>query len=190
MKITEDDRIVLEMVKDSVPEDYAGKPITTGFSVEFVWNSVTFDRMVKGIKKFVNNHNSISLTLYETILGKKKEENNRGNADSKKLVRHPMMPKLNEFQKDAVEHALNNPLTLIQGPPGTGKSLTIASIVLQLIQAKNRSRKKKILVCAPSNNTVDHLAKMMDELGIKVVRLYSKSRETVDTSFEYLTLHS
>ena len=49
MKITEDDKIVLEMAKDNVPEDYAGKPITTGFSVEFVWNSVTFDRMVKGI---------------------------------------------------------------------------------------------------------------------------------------------
>lgn len=71
LRITENDKIVLEMLKDNAPEDSNGKLITTGFSVEFVWNSVTFDRMVKGIKKFVNNHSSISLPLYEMILGKR-----------------------------------------------------------------------------------------------------------------------
>jgi len=178
------------MLKDNLPEDHNGKPISNGFSVEFVWNSVTFDRMIKGIRKFVNDHNSISLTLYETILGKRKDSPKQKLCYEQRLISHPSLPMLNEFQREAVEHALNNSITLIQGPPGTGKSLTIASIVLQLIQIKNNSRKKKTLVCAPSNNTVDHLTKMMDDLGIKVVRLYSKSRETIDTSFEYLTLHN
>lgn len=55
---------------------------------------------------------------------------------------------------------------------------------------KRRVVNSKIMVCAPSNNTVDNLAKTIDKLGISVVRMCSKSREMVDSSVEYLTLHN
>jgi regulator of nonsense transcripts 1 len=75
---------------------------------------------------------------------------------------------------------LIEPLCLIQGPPGTGKTVTSASIVFHLSRAINanisKERKKKILVCAPSNVVVDMLAQKIQQTGLKVVRFCSKSR--------------
>ena len=117
------------MKKDNVPEDHNGKFVTTGYTVEFIWNSVTFDRMLKGIKKFEKDHKSISVALYESILGKRKKEAT-AKAQGSGLKEHPRLPKLNEFQKKAVAHALDNPLTLIQGPPGTGKQINPLSFLV------------------------------------------------------------
>jgi len=44
-------------------------------------------------------------------------------------------------------------------------------------------------VCAPSNVAVDQLAQKIHSTGIKVVRLCAKSRESVASSVEFLTLH-
>lgn len=45
------------------------------------------------------------------------------------------------------------------------------------------------LVCAPSNIAVDHLTEKLNATGLKVVRLCAKTRETVPSSCEELTLH-
>jgi len=45
------------------------------------------------------------------------------------------------------------------------------------------------LVAAPSNVAVDQLAERIALTGLKVVRLMAKSRETVASSVEALTLH-
>lgn len=45
------------------------------------------------------------------------------------------------------------------------------------------------LVCAPSNIAVDHLTEKINATGLKVVRLCAKTRETVPSSCEELTLH-
>ena len=94
------------------------------------------------------------------------------------------------YQNDAVKKALNSELTLIQGPPGTGKTITSASIVYHLIE--NIRKKKlngKVMVCAPSNIVVDHLAEKIALTGAKVVRVCSKAREIVSAGAEPLTLH-
>lgn len=79
-------------------------------------------------------------------------------------------------------------MCLIQGPPGTGKTVTSASIVYHLSRAINignsKDRKKKILVCAPSNVVVDMLAQKIHQTGLKVVRFCSKSRESVSSEVE------
>lgn len=110
------------MKRDNIPEDQNGKMITSGYTVEFIWNSVSFDRMLKGLNKFEKDHKSISVSLYESILGRKKKDD-YVRTKGKSIKDHPLLPKLNEFQKTAVIHALENPLTLIQGPPGTGTLL-------------------------------------------------------------------
>lgn len=80
---------------------------------------------------------------------------------------------------------LQRPLNLIQGPPGTGKTVTSATIVYHLVNM----RKGQILVCAPSNVAVDQLTERIHKSGLKVVRVSAKSREALDSSIQFLTLH-
>ncbi len=53
------------------------------------------------------------------------------------------------------------------------------------------------MVCAPSNIVVDQLSEKINayfiviyRTGVKIVRICSKSRESVSSNIEYLTLHS
>jgi len=84
-----------------------------------------------------------------------------------------------------VQRVLTQPLSLIQGPPGTGKTVTSATIVYHLAKQQHG----QILVSAPSNVAVDHLAERISLTGLRVVRLQAKSREEVASSVEGLTLH-
>ena len=47
----------------------------------------------------------------------------------------------------------------------------------------------KVLVCAPSNIAVDQLTDKINGTGIRVVRLSARSRESVSSNVDYLTLH-
>ena len=47
----------------------------------------------------------------------------------------------------------------------------------------------QVLVAAPSNVAVDHLAEKIAATGLRVVRIAAKSREAVASSVEHLTLH-
>jgi regulator of nonsense transcripts 1 len=47
----------------------------------------------------------------------------------------------------------------------------------------------KVLVCAPSNIAVDQLTEKINGTGIRVVRLCARSRESVNSSIDYLSLH-
>lgn len=47
----------------------------------------------------------------------------------------------------------------------------------------------KVLVCAPSNIAVDQLTEKINATGLKVVRLCARSRESVSSSVDYLSLH-
>lgn len=97
----------------------------------------------------------------------------------------PGLPELNHSQMYAVKSVLQKPLSLIQGPPGTGKTVTSASIVYHLA----KMNPGQVLVCAPSNVAVDQLTEKIHSTGLKVVRLTAKSREALDSSVSFLTLH-
>lgn len=97
----------------------------------------------------------------------------------------PGLPELNHSQMYAVKSVLQKPLSLIQGPPGTGKTVTSASIVYHLA----KMNPGQVLVCAPSNVAVDQLTEKIHATGLKVVRLTAKSREALDSSVAFLTLH-
>jgi regulator of nonsense transcripts 1 len=124
----------------------------------------------------------------------------------------PGLPELNPSQTLAVKSVLQNPLSLIQGPPGTGKTVTSACIVYHLATLKHgRGGGGQVLVTAPSNVAVDQLTEKINATGLKVlplalslchsansrhvtsavqvVRLCAKSRETVASPVEHLTLH-
>lgn len=156
---------------------------TTDFTAEFVWKGTSYDRMQDAMKTFAVNNESVSGYIYHKLLGHEVEKV-EFDIDLPKKFSIPGFAELNVSQANAVKNVLQRPLSLIQGPPGTGKTVTSATIIYHL----SKINKDKILVCAPSNVAVDHLAEKLDLLGLKVVRLTAKSREDAESSVEYLSL--
>ena len=155
-----------------------------GYSIEFVWRGVSYERMQNALRSFVADDTSMSGYLYHSILGHTvpvPKVSNKIKVPGRLTA--PGLPELNHSQMNAVRRVLTEPLSLIQGPPGTGKTLTSATIVYHLSKSGGQ-----VLVTAPSNIAVDHLAERISMTGLRVVRMLSKSREEVGSSVEHLTL--
>ncbi len=74
---------------------------------------------------------------------------------------------LNQSQIDAVHAIANNKnITIIHGPPGTGKTTTLVAAIQQLI-----ANNEKLLVTAPSNTAVDHIAMALAQVGVAILRV-------------------
>lgn len=157
---------------------------TTGFTAEFVWKGTSYQRMQKALRVFATEEESVSSFIYHKLLGHEVVPV-VFSTTTPKLLSVKRLAKLNGSQANAVATVLQRPLSLIQGPPGTGKTVTSATIIYHLVKL----HKHKVLVCAPSNVAVDHLAHKLDTIGIKVVRLTARSREDVDSSVSDLALH-
>jgi regulator of nonsense transcripts 1 len=159
-----------ESVEDIFCEAKKGKEIRKqGFTVRFVWNPVSYKRMVYALYKVPRS------PIFRTILKGVQEVHGSAPAESN----------FNESQKLAIQAALTRRLTLIQGPPGTGKTLTSAEIVRLLVRDGY-----KVLVVAPSNTAVDQLTYEIHKLGVKVLRVMSKNREGTESTVEEVCLHN
>jgi len=159
---------------------------TSGFTVEFVWKSTSFDRMQFAMTHFAKDSH-LSTYLFNKILGHQMSDDSATlrNVSLPKRYSAPNLPDLNHSQVNAVKAVLQKPLSVIQGPPGTGKTVTSATLVYHMA----KSGQGQILVCAPSNVAVDQLTEKIHATGLKVVRVCAKSREAVDSPVEFLTLH-
>ncbi|KAJ5124084.1 uncharacterized protein N7515_007909 [Penicillium bovifimosum] len=95
-------------------------------------------------------------------------------------------PSLNDSQKEAVRFALAaQDIALIHGPPGTGKTHTLIELILQMVL-----RKKRVLVCGPSNVSVDNIVERLAPTKVPVVRIGHPARllpSVLDHSLEVLT---
>lgn len=95
-------------------------------------------------------------------------------------------PSLNDSQKQAVRFALASPeVALIHGPPGTGKTHTLIELILQLVR-----RNLRILVCGPSNISVDNIVERLAPHKVPIVRLGHPARllpSVLNHSLEILT---
>lgn len=175
------DEVALELRRpDGVPTD-----CTTGFSVDYVWKSTSFDRMQSAMRTFALDEKSVSGYIYHKLLGHDLEPQVLRTQLPKRMSA-PNLPDLNSSQMSAVKSVLQKPLSLIQGPPGTGKTVTSASIVFHLA----KMNPGQVLVCAPSNVAVDQLTEKIHKTGLKVVRVAAKSREALDSSVSFLSLHN
>ena len=174
-----DGEVALELRSGAAPVDH-----TDGYIVEFVWKSVSFDRIQNALKTFAVDDTSVSGYLYHRLLGHDVEPQTlKVNLPKRFVV--PGLPDLNHSQLDAVRSVLQRPLSLIQGPPGTGKTVTSASIVYHLA----KQNMGQVLVCAPSNVAVDQLTEKINATGLRVVRISAKSRENISGPIDDLTLH-
>lgn len=165
--------------------------LTQNFTAEFVWKGTLYDRMQDALRTFALDQESVSGYIYHKILGHEVAPVEFDVKLPKKLG-HPKLGELNRSQLNAVRMVLQRPLSLIQGPPGTGKTVTLAVIVYHLTRLikETKGSKEKVLVCAPSNVAVDHLAAKLDLIGLKVLRLTAKLREDVELSVSHLALHN
>lgn len=95
-------------------------------------------------------------------------------------------PTLNDSQKDAIRFALaSREVALIHGPPGTGKTHTLIELILQMVK-----RGQRILVCGPSNISVDNIVERLSPHKIPILRLGHPARllpSVLDHSLDVLT---
>ena len=83
---------------------------------------------------------------------------------------------LNESQKNAINHILSNEeMIILHGPPGTGKTTTIIEAIRQMVALN-----KKILVSAPSNAAVDHVAHGLIGTGLNILRIGNNTKVSSD----------
>lgn len=81
-------------------------------------------------------------------------------------------PSLNDSQKEAIRFALaSREIALIHGPPGTGKTHTLIELILQLLKQKLR-----LLVCGPSNISVDNIVERLAPHKVPMLRLGHPAR--------------
>ncbi|KAK8178885.1 P-loop containing nucleoside triphosphate hydrolase protein [Phyllosticta paracitricarpa] len=79
---------------------------------------------------------------------------------------------LNDSQKDAIRFALAaRELALIHGPPGTGKTHTLIELILQMLRQGLR-----LLVCGPSNISVDNIVERLAPHKVPMIRLGHPAR--------------
>jgi regulator of nonsense transcripts 1 len=176
----EEGEVALEMVSNNAPIQ-----LTDGYTAEYVWKSVSYDRMQTALKTFAIDDTSVSGFLYHKLLGGDVGEQTLKTVVPPRLS-VPGLPELNHSQLSAVRSVLQKPLSLIQGPPGTGKTVTSASLVYHLA----KQNMGQVLVCAPSNVAVDQLTEKIHKSGLRVVRIAAKSRESTMSSVDHLTLHT
>jgi len=95
-------------------------------------------------------------------------------------------PSLNDSQKQAIQFTLaSREVALIHGPPGTGKTHTLIELILQMVK-----RSLRLLVCGPSNISVDNIVERLAPHKVPLVRLGHPARllpSVVDHSLEVLT---
>lgn len=80
--------------------------------------------------------------------------------------------RLNVSQRNAVTAITHNEsIVIVHGPPGTGKTTTLIEAIIQLV--KNG---EKVLVSAPSNTAVDHIAQGLIDRSVRVLRVGNTSK--------------
>lgn len=176
---SDDVRLELRKAEKSIPVD-----CSHDFSADYVWKATSYDRMQHAMKLFAVDENSVSGYIFHKLLGHDVAAGPMKTSLPKRF-QAPGLPELNASQIQAIRTVLQTPLSLIQGPPGTGKTVTSATIIYHLSKQSN----SQVLVCAPSNVAVDQLCERIHKTGLKVVRLTAKSREDVESSVSFLSLH-
>ncbi|KAI3405870.2 hypothetical protein KGF56_001478 [Candida oxycetoniae] len=118
-------------------------------------NSVTYKRMISTMNKVGELKESQKNEIHRILLGESKV-NFFDNAQPINFFNQG----LNDSQKRAIDFAINKSnISIIFGPPGTGKTMTLIELIQQLTE-----REEKVLVCGPSNISVDTI---LERLGDK-----------------------
>lgn len=148
--------IVVSVEEDASDESILGLYNNTGNDNIRMWivkltNSVTYKRMFQAIKKLENLKDYDKGEFLRILLGESRYTPRE--KDKRAKIKY-FDPTLNESQREAIEFAIyGSPVTIIHGPPGTGKTYTLIELIKQL----TFNQKERVLVCGPSNISVDNI---------------------------------
>ncbi|KAG0210152.1 hypothetical protein BGX33_005109 [Mortierella sp. NVP41] len=152
-------------------------------------NNVTYERMLSQMKFLKGSlsqvtQNSLPLALTNVLFGQQNPTFDEKWADLSSVKF--LDPTLNPSQQEAVRFALAaEQVALIHGPPGTGKTFTLVELIRQLVL-----QKKRILVCGPSNISVDNLVERLAVYRLNIVRTGHPARllpSVLDHSLDVLS---
>lgn len=148
-----------------------------------VANDVTYKRMNQVMTKISKMTESESTPLMRVLFGVSAPV--PSNPSTLQDIQF-LDPSLNDSQKHAIKFALSSSeIALIHGPPGTGKTHTLIELILQMLKQNLR-----ILVCGPSNISVDNIVERLSPHKVTLVRLGHPARllpSVINHSLEVLT---
>lgn len=131
-----------------------------GVGIKLAPDNRSFAEMRNSVGHILAKDNEDVKKLFQVIHNERKSNNALE-------FKHENVKGLNESQAKAVEGILNNTDALIiHGPPGTGKTTTVVKAI-----KKAAVLGQKVIVSAPSNAAVDHIASQLIAEKVKVVRL-------------------
>ncbi len=153
-------------------------PESIAYKLELIYDERPYKVMVAAVKNVMSSKLPHIVTLREGI---RKKESFEGS-EIQNVANWHISNLINDTQSQAVQKMLAaQNMGIIHGPPGTGKTTTLVALVETLLQ-----NEKRILVCGPSNNAVDLLARRLHQQKIKVVRIGNVTR--IDDEIIHLTL--
>ncbi|MBE5875708.1 MAG: DUF2726 domain-containing protein [Lachnospiraceae bacterium] len=88
----------------------------------------------------------------------------------------------NISQKQALENALSNSISIIKGPPGTGKTQTILNIIANLVVIQEKS----VAVVANNNEAVKNVLEKMENKGYGFLFAFLGSGKNQDVFFNHM----
>lgn len=117
-------------------------------------NTITYKRMESTMRKLAEFESKPNNKIVQYLLNDRPFYRQQPVSD---LEFHN--PNLNQSQKDAISFAMANDITMIHGPPGTGKTYTLVEIIQQLV-----AKGERVLVCGPSNISVDTILERLAKI--------------------------
>ncbi|EHN01443.1 Hcs1p [Saccharomyces cerevisiae x Saccharomyces kudriavzevii VIN7] len=121
-------------------------------------NTVTYKRMESTMRKLSEFTSPVQDKITQYLVNERLFVPKSGELQN---VGSFLNPNLNDSQKAAINFATNNDLTIIHGPPGTGKTFALIELIQQLLI---KNPEKRILICGPSNISVDTILERLTPL--------------------------
>ena len=139
--------------------------------VDVMFDEMTYKEMEHSMKLVMKAEGNRLAALREVLLGDAKSR-----IPTNDLIHHTSSI-LNESQNQALQTILNtSDVAFIHGPPGTGKTTTLTQAILFTTKIESQ-----VLVCTPSNASIDLLVEKLSELGLNVIRIGHPARVTEQT---------
>lgn len=161
-----DNQMVITLNVDDLPEW-----IDHGMlGVDVMFDEMSYREMEYTMKKVIKAEDSRLATLRDMLLGKDKIYFTKNETSE-------IADQLNVSQAHALQHLIAcQDVGIIHGPPGTGKTTTLVHVVSEVVKSE-----KQVLVCTPSNASIDLLVEKLTDKGLKVVRIGHPARVTEQT---------
>lgn len=161
-----DNQMIITLNSDDLP-DWVDNGL---LGIDVMFDEMTYREMELAMKKVMKAENSRLADLRDILLGKIAT-----SIQEHIVADHPKH--LNESQQKALQHIIScNDVGIIHGPPGTGKTTTLVQAIAQTVKTQ-----QQVLVCTPSNASIDLLVEKLSEFGLNVVRIGHPARVTEQT---------